>query len=512
MKTFAAIDVGSYEVAVKIFEISDKKGLRQIDHLRRRIELGTDTYHTGKISTERMNELCNVLSEYNEVMKSYKVDAYKAYGTSAIRETENTMIVIEQIKLRTGIDVGVLSNSEQRFMHYKAVASKREMFDRIMQDSCAIVDIGGGSIQISLFDEDALVTTQNIRLGILRVKDMLSALQVKSINYTQILGELIDNQLDSFKSLYLGDRCVSNIIVVDDYVSHAMKKINDNKDIITIDEFREKINEYRGKSVGYISKALSLDEESSLLLPQSIVLINKITDMMGAKLLWAPGVSLDDGMAYEYAEQNKLLSAKHDFDADIIAGAEVMCRRYGGNIERNKLVEKVALSIFDDTRKIHGCGYRERLLLRIASMLSDCGKYISLEAAAECGYDIIMATEMIGLSHAEREIIANVVRYNKVQFEYYEEGTAATSLDRDTYLTVAKLSAIFRVADGICRSYRTKLTGVRTMVRDGELIITIDSDEDFSLEKGFFARKSGLFEEVFSLRPVIRNKKKLYAL
>ncbi|MCR4807315.1 MAG: exopolyphosphatase [Lachnospiraceae bacterium] len=512
MKTFAAIDVGSYEVAMKIFEISPGKGLKQIDHIRHRIELGTDTYHTGKVSASRMDELCDVLSAYEKVMRSYKVDAYKAYGTSAIRETDNTMVVIEQIKLRTGIEVEVLSNSEQRFMHYKAVASRGENFEKMMKRSCAIVDIGGGSIQISLFEKDALVTTQNIRLGVLRVKDMLSSLQARTIDYSKLLGELIDNQLESFKSLYLDDRRICNIIIVDDYISRAMKIIRAGDDMISLSEFKDLIGSFRDKSIEHTASALGMDEESAMLLPQSIVLLEKIADMMGASTLWAPGVSLSDGIAYEYAENNRLLSVSHDFDADIMAAAEVLCNRYGGNIERNRLVERVALLIYDDTKKIHKMGKRERLLLRIAAMLSDCGKYISLEAAAECGYEIIMATEMIGLSHAEREIIANIVRFNKVTFEYYKDRTTPTLLDRDNYLIVAKLTAIFRVADGICRSYRTKFEGIRTMIKEQDFIITIDSEEDFSLEKGFFSRKSGLFEEVFALKPVLRNKKKFNAI
>lgn len=512
MKTFAAIDVGSYEVAMKIFELSASRGIKQIDHIRHRIELGTDTYHTGKVSPARMDELCDVLSKFEKIMKSYKVDAYKAYGTSAIRETDNTTVVIEQIKLRTGIKVDVLSNSEQRFMHYKAVASRGAIFEEMMKRSCAIVDIGGGSIQISLFEKDALVTTQNIRLGVLRVKDMLSSLRARTIDYVQLLGELIDNQLESFKSLYLDDRKICNIIVVDDYISRAMKSLRCQDDIVSYREFKELIGKYRNKPVEYITGSMGIDEESAVLLPQSIVLIDKIADMMGASTLWVPGVCLSDGIAYEYAENNKLLSVSHDFEGDIMAAAEVLCRRYGGNIERNRLVEEVALSIYDDTRKIHKMGKRERLLLRIAAMLSDCGKYISLEAAAECGYEIIMATEMIGLSHVEREIIANVVRYNKVAFEYYKDRATQTLLDKDAYLIVAKLTAIFRVADGICRSYRIKLKGIKTSVKDGEFIISIDSDEDFSLEKGFFYRKSDLFEEVFALKPVIRNRKSYNAL
>ncbi len=88
MKTFAAIDVGSYELAMKIFEISAKSGIREIDHIRHRIDLGTDTYANGKISNERVDELCRVLRDYGEIMKGYRVDAYKAYGTSAIRDAE----------------------------------------------------------------------------------------------------------------------------------------------------------------------------------------------------------------------------------------------------------------------------------------------------------------------------------------------------------------------------------------------------------------------------------------
>ena len=123
-KTFAAIDVGSYELSMKIFELSGKNNLREIDHVSQRLDLGTGTYATGKINAQKMDELCHTLKEFTQIMNSYQVDAYKAYGTSAIRETNNAVVVLDQIKQRTGLTVEVLSNSEQRFMHYKAVASR----------------------------------------------------------------------------------------------------------------------------------------------------------------------------------------------------------------------------------------------------------------------------------------------------------------------------------------------------------------------------------------------------
>ena len=210
MKTFAAIDVGSYELGMKIFEISSKNGLREIDHIRHRIDLGTDTFATGKISYDRVDELSRVLRDYNDIMKSYKVDDYTAYGTSAIRETENTMIVLDQIAQRTGIRIEVLSNSEQRFLNYKAIAS-RGRFNKIVEKGTAIVDIGGGSIQISLFDKDTLVTTQNMRLGVLRLQDQLGRLNISPRQYEVILDEMVNSQIQLFKKLYLKDGQIENI-------------------------------------------------------------------------------------------------------------------------------------------------------------------------------------------------------------------------------------------------------------------------------------------------------------
>ncbi len=506
VKIFAAIDVGSYELAMKIFEFSAKGGMKEIDHIRYRIELGTDTYNTGKISHARVEELCDVLSDFAKVMQSYHADAYKAYGTSAIRETVNAPLILEQIKLRTGLDVSLLSNSEQRFMHYKAVASKGEQFTHCIAEGAAVVDIGGGSIQISLFDRDTLVTTQNIRLGILRMREQLMDLKPKTTHYEQLLEELADNQLNVFKRLYLKDKKIANIIIVDDYISHIMQKLGKGQQVITADQFHSFVEMMQKKGAERCAAELGIAQESASLLLPSAILVRRVLKATRAEKIWAPGVSLADGIAYEYGEAGKYIQNRHDFENDIVACAMNMSKRYQGDKDRNRLLEEVCTNLFDHTKKLHGMGRRERLLLRIAALLNDCGRYVSLEAAAECGYSIIMATEMIGLSHTEREIVANMVRFNKTTFDY------GTRMEKETYLKIAKLTAIFRVADGICRSYRTKIRDVRFTVKEDELLIVADSDEEITLEKGFFARKAQLFAEVFGIRPILKQKKKVHTI
>lgn len=510
MKVFAAIDVGSYELAMKIFSITAKGGLKEIDFIRHRIELGTDTFQSGKISFDHMNELCGVLKDFKEIMRAYKVDDYRAVGTSALRESENTTIVLEQIKNRTGIDISVISNSEQRFINYKAIALKGEGFDKIIEKGTAIVDIGGGSTQISLFDKDTLVTTQNLRLGILRLRDRLMKLQPSSIHYEEILEEVINNQLMIFKKMFLKNREIKNIIVIDDYVSLLLKNHKhymNNPGYSDRETYLEFVKSLLHKSSADVAKELGIAEENASLMIHSAILVKRIMEVMDAELLWTPGVTICDGLAYDYAKKHKLMKEEHDFEKDILACADDIAKRYMGNKKRTDSMEKIALTIFDSMKKIHALGKRERLLLQIAVKLYDCGKYINLSRVGECSYNIIMATEIIGLSHVEREIIANIVLYNRTDFEYYEELGRRTTLDRNSYLIIAKLTAILRVANGLDRSHKQKFTNVTATVKDAQLLLNVETTEDITLEKGLFTAKADFFEEVFSIVPVIKQKK-----
>ena len=109
-QVFAAIDVGSFELEMGIYELSGKNGIRKLDHIRHVIALGRDTYNTGKISYEMTEELCQVLEDFTGIMKTYGAAEYRAYATSALREAKNSQIVLEQIRVRTGLTVRVISN------------------------------------------------------------------------------------------------------------------------------------------------------------------------------------------------------------------------------------------------------------------------------------------------------------------------------------------------------------------------------------------------------------------
>lgn len=509
VRTFAAIDVGSYELTMKIFEFSGKDTMHEIDCVSKRLDLGSDTFAMGKISNEKMDELCRTLKDFSDIMKTYRVRDYKAYGTSAIRETENTTIVQDQIAQRTGIRVETLGNAEQRFLDYKSVASKGESFRKIIEEKTAILDIGGGSIQLSLFDNDTLVSTQNLRLGVLRLQDYLNRFAVRNSQTEELITEMALARLDTYKKLYLRDREIRNLIVVDDYISPwaVRKRETGGKAFLETADFDRLFEVLHGKNPVLVARAMAIPEERVPLVFISAVLIKYIAELMGVQRIWLPGVTLCDGIAYEYAEKNKMFQGEHDFEEDIIACAVNISKRYMGNRKRSDALENFATTIFDSMRRVHGLGKRERLYLRLAVILHECGKYISMADIGETSFQIVMATEIIGLSQKEREIVANVVRFNHSRFVYDGQQGDGGNMNREAFLVVAKLTAILRLANSLDRSHKQKLKGLKAALKENQLILTVDTQADITLEKGFFVANSDFFQEVFSVEPVLKQRK-----
>lgn len=506
-KTFAAIDVGSYELSMKIFEVSAKKGMRQIDHIRHGIDMGTESYATGRLSRNRVEELIMALKEFKKIMKSYKAEDYKAYGTSAIRETKNSAILIDAIEQRTGIHISTLSNSEQRFLDYKSIAFQGEKFECLIKNDTAILDIGGGSIQMSIFNQGSLTSTQNMKLGVLRLLDRMNTLDASLRQYDHLVGELVETQLATYKKLYLKDKNIETLILVDDYLSRLIMRLTDSENTVNKDYIDNLIESIYSGSRPELAKKLGIPEDDIPIMYISLLLTQSVMNVTGANVIWSPGVTLCDGIAYEYAETKGILKSSHDFENDIVACALQISKRYMGSRKRAQTLEKIALTIFDATKDIHGLDERDRLLLRISTYLHDCGKYVSMINLAECSYNIIKATEIIGISHKERLIIANTVMYNQMLFDYFDDFDPEDHLDKSDHKKVAKLTAILRLANGLDRSHKMKFKEIEVSIKDNKMFINVETDEDITLEKGLFGNRADFFEEVYNLQPVIVQKR-----
>lgn len=507
--TFAAIDISSYEITMKIFEFSKKGGFRTVDDIRYRLNLGVGVYSGGTMEVDKVDTICEVLNDFKRIMAEYGVKDYRACTTSVFREMKNPLIIIEQIFRRTGIHVEVLSNAEQHFLGYKSIAAIESGFKKIIQKGTAILDVGGGNLQVSLFDKDALVTTQSFKMGSMRIRERLKELEKTTTHYDQLIKEFIRNDLTAFQRLYLKDRDIKNVILMGDFLTDTIFQEELEDHIITSEEFTKRYEKIIYKTEQALAEEMDIDPEYASLVIPTMVICKSFLEIFQAESIWVPGVSLLDGIAYDYGEKKKFIKSVHNFENDILVASRNIAKRYSTGKDHIKGTTDIALTIFDSMKKIHGMGARERLLLQIAVQLHDCGKYISMADVAECSYRIIMATEIIGLSTEERKIIASAVRYNTTEFVYCGNYDRGPGIDRQQYLLVAKLTAILRLANAMDRSHYQKVEALRVVLKDRELQMIIDSSRDISLELGLLRDKVQFFEEVFGIRLVLKRKRRV---
>lgn len=353
VKTFAAIDVGSFELELGIFEISASAGIREIDHVRHALALGKDTYNDGRLSHEIVEEMCEVLNKFREVMKTYRVSDYRAFASSALREARNSQMVLDRILVRTGLRVRTMNNSELRFKSYKAVAAREEEFQRTVKNGAALMDVGFGSTQISLFNEEVLVSTQNLLLGVLRLSEMSAHWRVDYRKIPAIIDELVENELYTFRKIFLKEHQIETLIATGETMNYMISRGMHEKGgaRFTAKEFGVFCEKLIGMSSEEIQERYELPQDYAEVLIPSAILYRKVLDMTGASYIWAPGTTLCDGIAAEYAQENRLVRFHHDFEADILSTARQMAKRYRCHGAHVREVERSAEMIFDATKK-----------------------------------------------------------------------------------------------------------------------------------------------------------------
>ncbi len=494
---YGAINIGSSELTLKIFEISKKKGIQMLNHVRRKFSIGAETYSTGFISYRTTNEICQTLIDFDRIMEEFSVDASDIYGTSGVREAENMLMLIDQIKIQTGFNARILTNSEARFLNYKALAYNEPRFDTLINEGTVVVDIGAGSVQLSVFDKGELHVTQNLKLGSSRIRELLQVMEDEAYDYTELIDEYIEKDVKSFFDKNLDNIDIHHIIAVGGMVPDAYYYMKERK------------NEFDGLLHSkYVTKAKippGIPSHSAKLVIPTMLILRKISRYTGCENFILSPIDLCDSMAAEFAEKRLKMVSNHDFTKDILSAARSLAIKYHVDMEHVETVQSLAMEIFDRIKKLHGLGKRERLLLQIGVLLHSVGAFISDTASRENSYHIVMTTEIIGISDRERRMVANLIRYNDNRFPDYLE--LSDDFTREQYITVVKLNAILKTANVLDKSNRHKIKKVGVTLEDGVLTITADTMADITLEKGLFHSKADVFEETLGIRPKLVQKK-----
>jgi exopolyphosphatase/guanosine-5'-triphosphate,3'-diphosphate pyrophosphatase len=192
------------------------------------------------------------------------------------------------------------------------------------------------------------------------------------------------------------------------------------------------------------------------------------------------------------------------FPEQTIVAALNLARKYHADERHGVHTAALARAIFEATQAQHGMGETERLLLEVASIVHDIGNYVAARGHHRHAYYLLVNSEVFGLSKMDLEIVANVARYHR-KAGPQSDHPAYAALPRAARLTVNRLSAILRVADALDKAHGQRIQNPKITVAEGELWIDVEGAEDLALERLTLDQKSVLFEEVFGLKPVLRE-------
>ena len=178
----AAIDIGSNAARLLISEVTTKKNeepeFTKLNLVRVPLRLGFDVFEKGKIGRRKIEVMVQTMKAFSHLMKAYGVKKVLACATSAMREAENQHTVIKEIREKTGIRIQVISGDQEAMYIYE-----NHVAEHLEKDHAYLyVDVGGGSTELTFFNEGKLVYKKSFDIGTIRLlKNKVSEQQWKEL-------------------------------------------------------------------------------------------------------------------------------------------------------------------------------------------------------------------------------------------------------------------------------------------------------------------------------------------
>ncbi|WP_026039050.1 exopolyphosphatase [Sporolactobacillus vineae] len=501
-RLFASITVG---LQVIVLKIADMTSLTVVESVSADVTIGADIYNHNMIAFRTVDQACKVLAGFVQIMNDYGVKEYRAVAASSVQEAANAEYVKEQIRIKTGLNLELLSNAEERYLHNQAVSYKTEGFDKLIEKGTMLLDIGSGSMQLTVYDRGHFVFSRNIKLGPLRIREMLGDLENHAGNYVDIMEDYIISKIDGYHQFAPSDVQYKHCVLVGtDLLAFKHAFMKSSSDTINRQYFEDMYRHILDIPVQVLARQYGVPYDSASQLLPSAMILKIMLEMTGAKDILLSEADLADGLLINDELDHHKRRIDHSFLEDIIISARNIARRYNCDPSHIAIVEKFSLHLFDRLKPLHGLDRRSRLLLQLAAILQDSGSYVDMNAHYIHSYYIIQASEIIGISDEDREIVANIARYHSVETPT-SDSSAFNRLPVNSRLVVAKLAAILRLADALDDSRQHKVKKITVSLRHDKVVITAKADDDLSLEKLTFEEKSAYFEEVFGLKPILRG-------
>jgi exopolyphosphatase / guanosine-5'-triphosphate,3'-diphosphate pyrophosphatase len=508
VRLVAVIDLGTTSARMAIAQISGDGTAQALESLQQAVSLGKDTFTTGVIQRETIEECANVLRSFRRVLEQYQItedSQIRAVATSAVREANNREAFLDRIYIATGINVEVINEADTNRITYLAVRNLLLSEPSFRDGETLVIEVGGGNTEALLLKRGQVAYSHSYHLGSLRLREMLEDYGAPVFRLPEIMEIHIDRAVKQIRQR-LSLEGSPNLLALGGDVRFAVSRLIpdwDNRPLVKLPV--SKLSRFAAQivrlSVDELVRRYHLTFPDAETLGPALLIYTRLAQALRLQHLLISTATLRDGLMLEMASHG---SWSEEFDQQVIYSALQIGWKYDFDQRHAEHVAQTCRMLFSALANQHRLPPRFERILTISALLHDIGLFISNRSHHKHSMYLIMNSDLFGLGARDLQLVALVARYHRRALPRPTHDNYL-ALDRESRVAVLKMAAILRVADALDAGHNQQIRNLKAAVQPEGLVVGVADSGDVTLEKHALQHKGQMFEQVFGMKVILRE-------
>ena len=426
MPTFAAIDVGSNSCRLKIAKVVAHR-LKTVHEDREVTRLGASVFDSGLVSPDAMAATLRALKRFQRAVQAHGVDQMRVVATSAMRDARNAPAFQAWVKAETGWNMEIISGLEEgRLIHRGLMTYEAGVGGRVL-----LIDLGGGSCEITLSEHKRIRDTVSLPLGAVRLTEEFLQADPPTGEGLRRMRALIARELRRARRKINVSK-VSTVIATSGTAAALVEACGAQgkaaKRTRAAARSRSVYPAVTGmapaaavrKLAGRLAKMPLADREAvpgigprrAEIIVAGAQVFAELMESFSLKGFRYSSLGLRDGILSQMlAEQDARAAAHREFEVERWESVLATAQRYGVDPRQAEPVRAHVLQLFHDLKAIHELPAEYESWLAAAAVLRDTGKFVNHQGHHRHTQYIISSSEMYGFTQVQRTIVSAVARY-----------------------------------------------------------------------------------------------------
>lgn len=471
------IDLGTNSVRFDVHSLAGKGKLLHREKLM--IRLGQGVFLKGSMDAQAMERAVHALAHFRRVADSLRVRKIVAFGTSALREAQDSADLLARVKEETGIEIKIISGREEANLIALGILSNQ----KTPKGKFALVDIGGGSTEISLCRGKRVLKGESFPLGTARLQQVFLKRSPPKDSSVDQLREYIRDQLNQQKWWEKVDTIVGSSGTVRALAKILNKKAFFPKDLSAL------VKKMQDMDTSQLLDLPGLEAKRVDMILSGAILLEEIAKLVKVKRIVPSDFSLRDGIM---EEERRLARAQKSSLIELhLEDLLLRSHRYGQYPEHLRHMVDLTGQLFDRLKAMHRLEAKWKVYLQSAVILRKAGEIVSFANREKHAYYIVKNSDFPSMEGWEQEFIAQMVlQHLGGKIDSFRELKG-----RRTIFT--KLVALLRLIDAVDLGSSSTLHIKKVSILAKEVRILFRGEGSAGLEQLLLDRKKKLFEETF---------------